>query len=163
MSNLQKILLDLAILKAIADHAEKAITRRKADLKTEVGGRMGAAAAMLPDGSEAATVSITKPSPGKRGGEPYVANPQAFLQWCKEHRPDAILESVHGASQQAILADVKETGDLPDGVALTEPTGPSGGGVVQVRQSEEQRLALIHQYHAGRINLPDVLPEIEED
>lgn len=170
MSSMRELLATLAVVKLIRDHLTTVEADTKAALKEEVGGRMGATGAILPTGEEGATVSITKPTnhPATLGGDPYVDNPRAFLDWCRVHNPAAIVESVRSSDQQVILARAKllleETGELPDGVALTDPTpaSVSGGGSVTVRQSEAQAAAVVRAWHAGGLVLPDMLPSLPE-
>ena len=147
---LQEMLVRLAVMKAIADRAGKETNRLKELVKAEVGGRMGATAAILPDGSEGATVSITKPTKHK-GGELVVTDRAAFTQWCIENRPDAIQQTVRGTSETAILAAARKTGELPDGVGVTEAY-ESGGGSVTVRQTDEQLTSLIQAWVGGDLS-----------
>lgn len=161
MSTLQGLLVQLAMTKAVKTHVEALEAATKKAIKDEVGGRLTGAAAILPDGSEGLSVWITKPSGGSRGGEPYVVNEKAFTDWVKEHRPSAIVETVRGSDRESILKEIEKTGDVPDGIAFTEPKGPSGGGSVGSRQSDEQRDNVIRAWREGSIVLPAMLPTSE--
>lgn len=160
MSTLQDALVRLAVAKAIADQAAKATEAGKLVVKGEVGGRMGATGAVLPDGTEGATVSISKPTV-KKGGELYVHDRAAFTKWCIENRPDAIEQVVRGTSEAAILAAARKSGDMPDGVEVTNPS-TSGGGSVIVRQTPEQLANLVRNWRAGDLLINVELPVIEE-
>lgn len=139
-------LLQLAAYKAVKDHLSQLDAADKSELMGEVGGRMGATAATLEDGTEVATVSISK---GK-AAQWYVADERAFLRWVKEHQPSAVVESVRPSDQQAILGAIKTTGEVPDGVEI----GNAGEPYVSVRQSAEQRAALVDAWRAGQIPMP---------
>lgn len=164
--SLQDRLLTLAAVRYMMERLDAVATAEKAAIKAEVGGRMGAAGAVLPDGTEAATVWITKPTRhgAKAGGVPYVSNPQVFTEWVKTFRPSAIVESVRSTDIPSILADSLELdGEVPPGCSLSEaePAYTSGGGVVTVKQSEEQKGNLLRALLAGAIPLPSFAPQIE--
>lgn len=172
--SIRDLLVQLATVKAIKDHIDKVLEPGlKAAIKTEVGGRMGATAAILPSGEEAATVWITKPgagTPADPGGAPYVANPALFTEWVEQVDPGAIVKSVRSTDVPRLLAlalaTLEETGDLVPGVELTDPTPAQpgkGGGSVSVKQSEAQRDALVRAWQAGELVLPGMMPELDDE
>jgi hypothetical protein len=164
--SLQDRLLTLAAVKFMLARLGEIETVEKGGVKKEVGGRMGATAAMLPDGTEGATISITKPTrhAAKPGGEPYVKNPALFIPWVEERYPEAIVKDVRSTDVPRILAQTFATGELPPGCELTEPVEAysSGGGSVTVRQTEEQAANVLRALMAGAIPLPSLAPQIEE-
>ena len=163
--SLQKHLVTLAAVKFMRERlAEIEVVEKRAVLD-EVGGRMGATGAMLPDGTEGATISISKPTQhrAKPGGEPVVKNPALFTAWVEKHYPDAIVKDVRSTDVPRILSEALANGELPDGVDLSEPVAAysSGGGSVVVRQTEQQAADLLRNLLAGAVPLPSLAPEIE--
>ena len=163
-------LVRLAAFKLIAKRAAVLSDAEKATIKAEVGGRMGATAAILPDGSEAATVWITKPTRHKAdpGGEPYVSNPALFVAFVEKVSPDAIVKSVRSTDLPRLLENakrvMKETGERPPGLSLTDPApaSESGGGVVSIKMSDEQEANLLRALVTGAVQLPSFVAELEE-
>lgn len=148
-TNTNDILLRLAAIKAVKDSLTGLETEAKAELLGTVRGRMGATTATLDsDEAEAATVTI---SLGAQP-HPYVADQQAFLQWCKANRPHAIVEAVRATDQAAILAAIPDTGEWPDGVAMSQ----AGSRSVTVRQTAAQRTATVDAWRRGELPLPNL-------
>lgn len=148
-------LLRLAAIKAVKDYVSALEVTEKAGLMEEVGGRMGATAAVLPSGEEAATISISK---GRKAAF-FVADPKAFLEYVREVRPQAIVETVRESDLKDLLSEAKQEayleasgGEPMPGVMLGDPGSP----YVAVKQSDEQRQAVIVAWHNGQLSLPDV-------
>lgn len=108
--------------------------------------------AKLPDGTAIATVSVST-----RSASWDVVDEQKFLAWVKENRPSAIVEQVRDSDRKHILSQIDETGELPDGVAEVPESEP----YVTVRQSAEQRDAVVAAWRSGALELPNVAGEIE--
>lgn len=108
---------------------------------------------------DAGTVTLTKPAKPKTVRK--VTDPDAFLNWVKEHRPDEVIhtESVRSSYATAVLGrpEADENGEeipLPPGVEWVETTTRS---VVQVRPSEDAAQAISAAVAAGTVSLDDVL------
>lgn len=106
--------------------------------------------AMNAEGEPVASVSRTTFSTTTK----MVVNDEAALvAWLKaNHDGDGVekVERVHEWKVNDLLREATETGVLPDGVDIVETTR---GGYLQVRQSDEQRAALVH----GRVGVMDLL------
>lgn len=149
----------LASIKAVKDVLTAEERREKQALMDELGGRMGATGAVLPDGREGATISI---SAGK-AAKLEVVDERAFTDWVREFRPGAIVtvESVRDSDRDQILKvfteTFEETGELPPGVMLGNPGEP----YVMVKQSKAQAQAVVEAWRAGALALPGSVGEIE--
>lgn len=142
----RKIMTALAAVKAVKDYLSELDRALKADLMEQLGGRMSAAAAVLPDGSEAATVTISR----GRAARWVVVDEAAFLSWVKANRPTAIVQTVRSSDTESILTSITATGEVPDGVMEGEPGEP----YVMVRQSPAQRAATVAAWQTGQLPLP---------
>ena len=85
-------------------------------------------------GLDVGTVSVTAPQPREVLA---ITDEKAFTAWVKANHPDAMVETVApwfsaAANLNALIAS---TGEMPDGVAITERVGSP---TVQVRLSEAQ-------------------------
>lgn len=160
MPSLRERLNRLAAIKAVKDYVAGLETTEKAGLLAEVGGRMGATAAVLPSGEEAATVSI---SAGRKA--PWiVVDTNAFLEYVRSVRPTAIVETVRESDLKDLLSDASQQayleasgGEPMPGVML----GDAGDPYVTVKQSDAQRQAVIAAWHDGTLALPD-LPKYDK-
>lgn len=148
--SLREIGQRLALLKALNDATKTAIERTKHEFGEEVGwARLSGLAARLPDESEGATLSVVV----SEEGSPVVTDDRAFLAWVKRNRPTAIVETVRDSDRKDILAKCVETGELPDGVGISDPKDP----YVMVRQTTAQRANTIRAWRErGDLALPDL-------
>lgn len=129
-----------AVMKALAGRVKEGETRAKADVMAHLdpGDRKHA---VLPDGTDIGTVSITK------GRETFrVTDPAAFLAWVRDTAPSEVVESVNPTFQRKVLDGIKDGGELPPGV---EPGW--GDPYVSVRQSETQAEAVAAAWRDGRL------------
>ena len=147
MSNVNDLAVRLSAIKAVRDHLDTAERATKTALRglLDAGDRKHA---RLPNGEDAATITVTAPKDGLR-----VTDAAAFTAWCKTHHPDAIIEQVRTSDQAAILAAATKTGDMPDGVDYR----PAGAPTVTVRMTADQQDALMDAFRNGRIAFADVL------
>lgn len=155
--SLQDSLRRLAAIKIIGDYIKALDATAKAELLEEVGTRMGATAALV-DGEEVATVSVAQ------GRYPrgvvdgwYVSDERAFLEWVRQVRPTAIVETVRESDRKSLLGGMKRwleehDGEVPPGVDEAE----RGDSYVLVNQSEEQRAAAVEAWHSGRLGRPEL-------
>lgn len=161
---MQDRLRKLAAVKLLADYVKALDTTLKAELLEEVGGRMGATAAVV-DGEEVATVSVAKgryPNGVVDGW--YVSDERAFLEWVRQVRPSAIVETVRDSDRRSLLASVPtwiidSGGDVPPGVDEAN----RGDDYVLVKQSEAQKAAALTAWHTGRLARPEVAGYLEEE
>jgi hypothetical protein len=168
VSDLQQTAITLAAVKVIGERLSDVERAGKATVKESAG--VGArVVAILPDGTEGATISVSRPTstPARPGGEPYVANPALFTEWAERVDPDSIVKSVRTTDVPRLLALALEglqmVGELPPGIELTDPTpaSTSGGGSVSVRQSPAQAENTLRALVGGAIPLPSLAPQIE--
>ncbi|GAA3510263.1 hypothetical protein GCM10022234_00620 [Aeromicrobium panaciterrae] len=114
-------------------------------------------AATLTDGTEIATVSVSK---GRR--ELRVENEAEYIAWVKEHSPHNVYkpeprEQVHGAYTKAVTSAAK----VVDGFYVDETTGEVIPGLrqvlsdptVSVRISEDQADNMFAAFDDGRLTL----------
>lgn len=152
-SGVRQVALKLAAIAAVKKHLTGVDNDAKADLMEhlDAGDRK---TAVLPDGTSIGTVSVSKP------GDPQVVvtDSRKFLAWVKEHRPTAIIEAVRESDQKSILEAALTDGEVPDGCDLTD----GKASYVSVRQTEEQRQAVVTAWRDGSLALPSIVGEIEQ-
>lgn len=124
------IALELAMLKAIADHVRKLESIGKTSLANNV--LRGMVYAQLGP-EDLATISIVSDRQVWQ-----VVDEKKFVEWVKKNRPTAIVESVRKSDQDDLLAKIEKTGEVPDGVELGTATG-----YVSVKQTDEQKERLL--------------------
>ena len=85
-------------------------------------------------GLDLGTVSVTDPQPREVLA---ITDEKAFTAWVKANHPDAMVETVAPwfAATANLTALIAHSGEMPDGVELTEKTSAP---TVQVRLSEAQ-------------------------
>lgn len=85
-------------------------------------------------GLDLGTVSVTDPQPREVLA---ITDEKAFTAWVKANHPDAMVETVAPwfAATANLTALIARSGEMPDGVAITERVGSP---TVQVRLSEAQ-------------------------
>ena len=173
-----------ALLKAFADaiYAEMGANRedhtaRLVERYTEEGTK--AFDVRLPDGLTVGSISLTIPKPTTE-----VTNEGAFLDWCEENRPNAVVtvprlaplpavpsyRTVDPKAQTLILKDSRPADDgnvvdlngcLIDGVTYTSGATPTS---FSVRYAPDGREALALAYRRGELNplaAGSALPAIE--
>lgn len=138
-----------AILKTLYDQVKAAFTAAKADVMDHLdpGDRKHA---VLDNGGDLGTVSV---SIGRASAA--VHDETAFLKWVRENRPDEIVETVRPSFRAHILkiaADtgapvVNDDGEYVDGIEVR-----TGEPYVSVRQTADQRDAVLEAYDAGHLH-----------
>lgn len=111
--NAREHAIRLVVLKAIKERVMQVDKDAKLDAAAEFA--PGDRVVAYVDGKPIGSVTVAH---GRKGWA--VANPAAFLAWCKEHRPTAVVEAVRKSDQDAILKAIAATGEVPDGVVETE-------------------------------------------
>jgi hypothetical protein len=141
--------LELAALKAFADHVKAATERAKDTLTDQL--HRGTISAFV-EGEEPTDVGTIVVVPDRPGWG--VVDEAAFLAWVKVNRPTAIVESVRSSDKASILEAIgkDKTGEVPDGVARVKATG-----YVQVKQTVKQRDALLEAAGDGRLPAMPIL------
>lgn len=173
MNDVHEVTVRLAVLTALRDtiDAEVAELRETAQEVLEfVGAR--SAVPTLPDGTEIATVALTKP---KRRVD---VDEDALLTWCKEEHPTEVIEAVR-VSYRAALVKRLTVVALNEGDVVVDPeTGeqmpwarpvPAGDPTLQVRFKPDGRGAVGDAWREGRLTLlgldgaePEPLPAVAE-
>lgn len=154
--SMRETLTRLALIKAVKDFLAEEEKTTKAALMAEVGGRMGATAAILPSGEEGATVSIAK----GRDAKLVVKDRSAFVKWVKANRPTAIVEEVRESDEKDLLdrANKGLLDEVPDGLDWSD----AGDPYVAVKQSDAQAAATVAAWRAGSLEVPTPAPVLED-
>lgn len=158
MTTMRERLVRLASLKLVLDTLRTEETRVKTELMEDVGNRMGATGALLPDGTEGATVFVS------RGRAPKweVFDSIAWAKWVQKKRPSAIVMAVRESDEKDLLAKMGQLieeagGEVPPGVRETERGEP----YTSIKQSPEQRENTVRAWRSGELQLIDGTALIE--
>lgn len=104
----------------------------------------------LPGGTPLATVGLTA---GRRAVR--VVDERAFLDWVRLNAPTEIVEQVRGSYRAALLKTIEATGEIPDGVELSE-----GAPYPTVRLADGATAAVIEALRSGVVDVLS-LPAVE--
>ena len=140
----------MARLTLLRDEADRAIATLKGEY-LRVQGAGGRTIAFI-EGQEAATVTSSRPAKARA----VVEDRAAFTAWVEANVPHAIESQVRKIDERSILADVLNTGDLPDGVTIED----GGTSTVTVRMSDQQRSVTAAAIRT--VILDTLLPATEE-
>lgn len=142
------------VAKVVADDVRKFTAAVRADMENMLGANE-AIAAELPDGSRVGTVKRSKPRQSAA-----VVDPDALLEWVREHRPDELVESVSPAFVAWLVQSAKTHGAavLADGTVVpgVEPTVGAPSYLPQVDEGAADliRARLAELVGGGLLALP---------
>lgn len=153
-----RLALILSAAKFVKDEAaavEKTAKAKLAEIMAPGDRKIAINSDSLPVGSVSRTVHSTKETLN------VVSEPK-LIAWLKEHQDGEgvrTVETVEEWKLADLLAEARKTGELPDGVEIVEKTT---GGYLQVRQTDDQKQALVED-RIGIMNLlDDYRKEIEQ-
>lgn len=149
----------LSVLKAISERVEEVFKAAKAEALPlfAPGDRITATidGTLDTDPVVVGSVTLTK---GRSGGL-RVSDQRAFLDWVREVRPSAIVESVRKSDQDSILKEALQTGELPPGVDLAADTSP----YLTVRPDYAAVARLDWRPFVGALDAPQAVGEVEAE
>ena len=133
----QEALVRASVAKWLSKASETAMEAAKESLLVHMGpgGKLHARIG----GLDLGTVSVTDPQPRE---VLKITDEKAFTAWVKANHPDVIVETVAPwfSATANLTALIAHTGEMPDGVEITERVGSP---TVQVRLSEGQTANLV--------------------
>lgn len=150
-----RLALILSAAKFVKDEAaavEKAAKAKLTEIMDPGDRKVAMNSESLPVGSVSRTVYSTKE-------QINVVSEPKLIEWLKEHQNGEgvrTVETVEEWKLTDLLIEAQKTGELPDGVEITERTS---GGYLQVRQTEGQKESLV----ADRIGIMTMLDEYKKE